>query len=182
MENGKKYSDLGLFVFPHRRVHTIIRQNTDLIWTIIKSSREKQPYLLHQHLVNDCVPISSSVDQLFFFMSKRASHEYENKTLTSGLWRHFGFYCVFSVSYFKQCRTGKTCSIYWYRRNHERGSGLVLHCVHLDLCCCRHHLHAAGRPLLCSVHRRSPAHPHICWLGECDSLLCFFQVKEEDQS
>lgn len=105
-------------------------------------------------------------------MSTRASSKRENtlkqKNVTSWLRRHFGFYCVFS------------CSLDWHRRDHERGSGLVLHCVHLDLCCCRHYLHAAGWPLFCSIHRCSPAHPHICWLGECNNLRCSFQVKEEE--
>lgn len=58
------------------------------------------------------------------------------------------------------------------RRVHECGSGLFLLCMCLDLSCCGHHLHTAGRSLLCGIHRHHTADPHISGIGQCVPLNC----------
>jgi len=52
------------------------------------------------------------------------------------------------------------------RGNHECSPGRILQPVHLDLCTCCHHLHAAGRSLFCGVHRCYTACSHVHQHGE----------------
>lgn len=64
------------------------------------------------------------------------------------------------------------CTSALQRRDDERDPGSVLHGEHLDIGSCRHHLHPAGRSLLCGLHRHHTARPHFHQPGE---LLPFFR-------
>lgn len=58
------------------------------------------------------------------------------------------------------------CTSALQRRDDERDPGSVLHGEHLDIGGCGHHLHPAGRSLLCGLHRHHTARPHFHQPGE----------------
>ena len=72
------------------------------------------------------------------------------------------YVCAYTVCVFQVCLA--TACVF-HRSNHECDPGSVLRCVHLDLCCCGHHLHPAGRSLLCGLHRHHTAHSHFHHFG-----------------
>lgn len=61
------------------------------------------------------------------------------------------------------------------RRNHEGDPGPALRLLHPRLRSGGHHLHVAGGTLLCGLHRRHPAHPHLHQSGVYGS----FHPREE---
>lgn len=65
-------------------------------------------------------------------------------------------YCFICIT------AGVSARVFVFNRcNYECDPGSVLRRVHLDLGCCGHHLHPAGRPLLCGLHRHHSAHSHF---------------------
>lgn len=57
------------------------------------------------------------------------------------------------------------------RWHHECDFGLALLLLCGDFCSGGHHLHSTGRTLLCSLHRRHPAHPHLLQSGEWQAAI-----------
>lgn len=83
----------------------------------------------------------------------------------------WGFVCI-NLHSFKLCLCHHS-KLVSNRRNHECGSELIFLLVRVDVGYCCHHLHSAGRSLLCGIYRCCTACPHLLQPGDVPYISAF---------